>query len=447
MTPPLSTVTGMTAAGELTDVEARVLAALDDTAREGGLVADLVDLVAVPSVTGTAAEGDAQRWVADRLGPLGADVDLWRMDLDALRADAGFPGTEAPREEAWGLVGTLRPDGEQDAPSLVLQGHVDVVPAGDLSAWGDADPFAARVVATPDGEAVMGRGTCDMKAGVVAALAALVAVQRAGVRLRGTVAFHSVVSEEDGGLGAFGTLARGHVGDACVIPEPTGRRVVTANAGALTFRLDVPGRAAHGSSRYEGVSAIEAFARVHAALLDLERERCADPDPLMAGYEIPYPLSIGVVRAGDWASTVPDALVAEGRYGVRLDESPDDARAAFEARVAEVCAGDVWLRDHPVRVTWSGGQFASGRLPAGHALLGAAQQAWATATGGPEPAPRGGPYGSDLRLYAAAGVPTLHLGPGDVRQAHTAREYVPVEEMHATARALALMVLRHCGTR
>lgn len=433
---------------DLTGVEARVLQAVDDAARDGALVADLVDLVAIPSVTGTAAELDAQRWVADRLAPLGADVDLWRMDLADLTARDGFPGTEAPRDEAWGLVGTVRPDdGTQDAPSFVLQGHVDVVPAGDLTTWEGADPYRAAVVSTPDGEAVMGRGTCDMKAGVVAALHALDAVRRSGVRLRGTVALHSVVGEEDGGLGAFGTLARGHTGDACVIPEPTGRRVVTANAGALTFRLDVPGRAAHGSSRYEGVSAIEGFTKVHAALMDLERERCADPDPLMSGYEIPYPLSIGIVRAGDWSSTVPDALVAQGRYGVRLDESTDDARAAFEARVAAVCADDPWLRDHPARVSWSGGQFGSGRLPAGHALLGAARTAWATATGGPEPEQRGGPYGSDLRLYAAAGVPTLHLGPGDVKQAHTAREYVPVEEMHATARALALLVLRHCGVR
>ena len=433
---------------DLTAAEARVLQVVDDAARDGALVADLMDLVAIPSVTGTAEELDAQRWVADRLAPLGADVDLWRMDLADLTARSDFPGTEAPRDEAWGLVGTVRPDdGTQDAPSLVLQGHVDVVPAGDLATWEGADPYRPVVVRTPDGEAVMGRGTCDMKAGVVAALHALDAVRRAGVRLRGTVALHSVVGEEDGGLGAFGTLARGHTGDACVIPEPTGRRVVTANAGALTFRLDVPGKAAHGSSRYEGVSAIEAFTTVHAALMDLERERCADPDPLMAGYQIPYPLSIGIVRAGDWSSTVPDALVAEGRYGVRLDESMDDARAAFEARVAAVCADDPWLRDHPVTVSWSGGQFGSGRLPTGHALLGVAQAAWATATGGPEPAPRGGPYGSDLRLYAAAGVPTLHLGPGDVKQAHTAREYVPVAEMHATARALALMVLRQCGVR
>jgi acetylornithine deacetylase len=286
-----------------------------------------------------------------------------------------------------------------------------------------------------------------MKGGLVSVLAALAALRAAGVRTAGRVAVHSVVSEEDGGLGAFGTLARGHTGDACVIPEPTDRRVVTAAAGALTFRLEVHGRAAHGSSRAEGVSALEVFLPVLAALQELERERCADPDPLMAGYRLAYPLSIGTVRSGDWASTVPDLLVAEGRYGVKLGEDPARARAALEDAVAAACARDPWLRDHPVRVTWWGGQFGSGALPPGSDLLPLVQDAWADATGRERPAPRGVPYGSDLRLYAAAGVPTLHLGPGDVRRAHTGGEFVPLDEVEEVAGALALTVMRYCGVR
>ena len=294
---------------------------------------------------------------------------------------------------------------------------------------------------------MVGRGACDMKGGVVAALAALAALQLPGVRTRRRVAFHGVVGEEDGGLGAFGTLARGHRGEACVVAEPTDRHVVTANAGALTFRLEVPGSAVHGSARADGVSALEMFLPVHAALLELERRRCAAPDPLMAGYRIAYPLSIGTVRAGDWASTVPDLLVAEGRYGVALDEDPADARAAFEDAVDAACAAHPWLREHPVRVTWWGGQFASGRLPVGHDLMPLVQGAWADATGRARPAERGAPYGSDLRLYAGAGIPTLHLGPGDVRRAHTAGEYVPLDEVEEVAGALALTVLRAAGTR
>jgi acetylornithine deacetylase len=91
-----------------------------------------------------------------------------------------------------------------------------------------------------------------------------------------------VASEEDGGLGAFGTLARGHTGDACIITEPTGGALMTANAGALTFRVDVPGRATHGSTRYAGVSAVDAYLLIHRALAGLEARRNAGADPLMS---------------------------------------------------------------------------------------------------------------------------------------------------------------------
>ncbi len=429
----------------LSRVERAALQAVHDAARDGELVAELVELASIPSVTGSAAELDALEWTAGRLRRLGLDVDLWQLDLPALRAMDGYPGTEAAREQGWGLVGAAAP-AREGAPVLVLQGHLDVVPAGDRAGWGGLDPFSPRVVARPGGDVVVGRGCCDMKGGVVSVLAALTGLRRAGVDLAGGVAVHAVIGEEDGGLGAFATLARGYRGDACVIPEPTGRRVVSATAGALTFRLEVAGLAAHGSARYAGVSALEAFAPVQAALRELERERSAGADPLLAGYPIAYPLSVGTVRAGDWASTVPDLLVAEGRYGVRLEESPQQARAAFEDAVARACAGDPWLRDHPVRVSWWGGQFASGRLPRGHPLLPLVQRAWADATGGPIPPERGAPYGSDLRLYAAAGVPTLHLGPGAVEQAHAAGEWVPVAELTEVAGALALAAIRFCGT-
>src|SRR6185437_532143 len=124
----------------------------------------------------------------------------------------------------------------------------------------------------------------------------------------------------------------------------------TANCGALTFELLVPGVAAHGSLRTSGVSAIEKFLPLFAGLQALEAARNASPDPLLAGYRIAAPLSIGQLSAGDWPSTVPDLLIAKGRYGVLLDEDPALARAAFEQRVAKVCSADPWLRDHPATV-------------------------------------------------------------------------------------------------
>jgi acetylornithine deacetylase len=417
-------------------VEERVLAAVDEPA----LVRLLAELVAVPSVGGSAAESEVQHLVADRLEALGCDVDRWPIDLAAAAADPDAPGQEVTRDEAWGVVGTL-PGAEEGQPALVLCGHTDVVPAGDRALW-PHDPFTPRLA----GGVLSGRGACDMKAGVAAVLGALAAVRTAGVRLVRPVAVHSVVGEEDGGLGAWATLARGHRGDACVLPEPTAGAVVTANAGALTFRLEVPGRAAHGALRDQGVSAVELFAELHADLRAFEAERQAGADPALFGTRFPFGLSIGRVHAGNWASSVPDRLVAEGRYGVRVDEPVPAARAAFEQRVAVFCAGHPFLAGEPVRVAWTGGSFAGGRLPEGHPLLGRVRDAVADAGGGvpPERALSGG---TDLRLYAAAGVPALNFGPGDLHLAHGPRESVPVAEVATAARAFALLVLRSAGTR
>jgi len=282
---------------------------------------------------------------------------------------------------------------------------------------------------------------------VVAILAALAAIRAVGTKLRGQVSAHFVVSEEDGGLGAFGTLERGHTGDACIITEPTSGALMIANAGALTFRIEVPGRATHGSTRYVGVSAIDAYLPIHHALARLEARRNDVRDPLMAEYPVPYPLSVGTVQAGDWASTVPDLLVAEGRLGVQLGEDPAHARAELELCVAEACADDPWLRSHPAAVTWPGGQFASGRLPTGHPLADLVGAAHADVTGSSRPDERGAPYGSDLRLYSGAGIPTLQYGPGDVRLAHSPQEQVRVSEVVTVTRSLVLATLRSVGTR
>lgn len=404
------------------EAERAVLAAIDDER----IIAELQELVRIPSVDGTAAESDIQAWCARRLDALGLTVDHWQLDLPALRSDPEFPGMEVERGEAWGCVGVLGGDG---TPGLILNGHVDVVPG---------DAFDARI---EDG-VMWGRGTCDMKGGVAAILGAVAAIVAAGIRLRRPLAVHTVIGEEDGGLGAFATLRRGHLGEACVIAEPTAGTVIPANAGSLTFRLEVPGLATHGSTRSRGVSAIEKFTVIQAALQQLEAARNRDPHPLFAHLDLANPLSVGTISAGDWASTVPDRLIAEGRYGVRLGESLDDARKAFEDAVAGI--EDEWLRDHPVKVTWPGGAFASGVLPDGDVLLTDTVQA-VIDTSSPAPEVRGAPYGSDLRLYAAAGIPALQYGPGDVRYAHAADEHVVLADVLHAARTYALLAVRRCG--
>jgi acetylornithine deacetylase len=420
--------------GSLSRAEERVLASIDERA----LVQDLIDQIRIPSITGTDAESELQHRVAGQLDGLGFDVDSWKLDLPLLKSHPDFPGVEAPRSEGYGVVGSLGPAG---TPAIVLQGHVDVVPIGDRDKWVDRDPFSGAVW---DG-AVHGRGACDMKAGSAANLAVARALATSGVTLERGFAVHSVVSEEDGGLGAFATILRGHGGDAAILTEPTSDRIVVANAGALTFELRVAGRAAHGSTRLEGYSAIEAFLPVYAALHELERERNRRPDHLFGDYPLPFPISIGTVRAGDWASSVPDLLVAEGRLGIQLGEDVRHARLSFETAIAAASARDPWLRDNPVEVTWPGGQFASGWIETHHPLV----EEMSTAIGDVErrrPVLGAAPYGSDLRLYSGmGGIPSLHYGPGDVRFAHAPREQVLIDELVRCTRSLALLVARRCG--
>jgi len=420
--------------GMVSEVERDVLAAVDDAR----IVADLRELVQIPSVDGTAQESEIQAWCAERLRGVGMEVDHWQFDLPATTADPDFPGMEVERADAWGCVGSLPGGG---TPGLIFNGHVDVVPVGDLALWPDGDPFSARV---SDG-IMWGRGTCDMKGGLAAIIGAVAAITASGVSLKKPVAVHTVVGEEDGGLGAFGTLKRGHTGEACLIAEPTAGGVIPANAGSLTFRLEIPGLATHGSTRTRGVSAIEKFGVIQQALIALEIERNRDPHPLLKHLDLANPLSVGTIHAGDWASTVPDLLVAEGRYGVRLGEPVAEARQALEQAIAEACAADDWLRDHPVKVTWPGGVFASGLLPEGDPLLDDTLHAATDAGAGGVPEVMGGPYGSDLRQYAAAGIPTLQYGPGDVRYAHATDEHVSLAEVLHCARAYALLAVRRCS--
>jgi acetylornithine deacetylase len=295
-----------------------------------------------------------------------------------------------------------------------------------------------------------------MKGGLVCALFAAKAIRDAGVRLRGRLSVASVVGEEDGGTGTLATILRGHTADGAVVVEPTELAVIPAHAGSLMFRLVVPGLSAHGCAREEGVSAIEKFLPLFAALRRLEAERCGvavgaadvagEPhSPLFARYRLPWPIEIGTVQAGDWASSVPDKLIAEGRVGVAIGEEPAAARRAFEEAIARAAAADPWLAEHPPDVEWWGGRFDPAVTDTVDPIVTAAAGAAADVTGSAPPL-EGVTYGADMRLLVQVGhIPTVLFGPGDVRVAHMPDEFVPIADLRIAAQALVLTALRFCG--
>jgi acetylornithine deacetylase len=422
------TTTGLTAA------ERRALAQIDPVA----LLSDLDTLVTARSLDG--AESAAQQAAADLMRKHGLRTHEWRIDLAKLHQHPSF-SSEVERAEALGLVGEI--GGAGKGRSLMFNAHIDVVPAGDESLWVH-DPWRVTVA----GGQAYGRGALDDKGGVVCAMHAARAIARAGIELDGRLLVASVVGEEDGGTGTLGTILAGHVADAAVVVEPTSLALVPAQAGALNFRVTVDGSAAHGCVRSEGVSAIEKFELLHAALLSLEAERNARvTDPLFARYALPIPLNIGTLRAGEWPSSVPERLVFEGRYGVAVGEDPDAARAELEAALTAVAETDAWLAEHPPRGEWWGGQFDPASTPVDHRIVTTVSQAISDLT---ESAPvvEGVTYGADMRLLTnVAHIPTVLFGPGDVTRAHRPDECVPVHEMVTATGALILTALRFCGVK
>jgi len=417
--------------GAASDREARALAAIDLP----GLLATLSDLVAFDSSGGR--EVEIQEQMAALLAEAGMETDLWEIDLPALREHPAF-AAELDRERALGLVGRA---GHGRGPALILNGHVDVVPAGEPERW-SSPAFRA----TLRDDRVFGRGTADMKGGLACAIAAVRALRQAGIELEGSVLIHSVVGEEDGGMGTLATLLRGHTGDAAIVLEPTELVIAPAQAGAANFRITIPGRAAHGALRTEGVDPLERFALIHGAVRQLETERNERlRHPLFANMELPFAICIGTVRAGIWASTVAESLVMEGRFGLAPGEDTARARRELESCIAAAAVRDPWLRDHPPTLEWWGARFEPAQIDSGHRLVTTLSSALTAATDRPARV-RGMPYGADMHLLVHEGdIPTVLFGPGDVRTAHAPDEFVPVAELEAVTRTLVLTLIRTCG--
>lgn len=406
-----------------------------DAIDAASILAFLDDLIAYQSTGGH--ETPIQRRMAQHMEAVGFEVDVWTIDLDRLRAHPAY-SVDIERDAALGVAGRL---GQGDGPTLVLNGHVDVVPVGDRTRW-TVPPWAL----TRQNGRVYGRGTCDMKGALACVLAAAQALRQAGTTIAGTVLFQSVVGEEDGGLGTLAAVERGLTGDAAIVLEPTELMVAPAQAGALSFRITVPGAAAHGALRTEGVDPIDKLIPIYRALQAFEARRNeAVADPLFDAYDIPFALCVGTIRGGAWPSSVAEAVTCEGRLGVGPHEALDGVRAAFEAVVAQAAQADAWLRDHPPTVEWWGAQFAPARIPPSDPIVRTVSDAVDAVTGTPA-IHRGMPYGADMRLLVRqGGTPTVLFGPGDIRDAHAPDESVAIDELVTAARVIARTMMQFCG--
>lgn len=394
-------------------------------------------LLATPSETGS--EAPAVDLVTTWLAETGAVVDRWTTSMVDLEVDAAYPGREVDRTEVPVVAAEVR--GRRAGPTTVLTGHVDVVPIGDPSTW------TRHATGERRGERLYGRGAADMKAGLVAGLHAFSEFASRGGDFAGAIRFVAVPGEEDGGTGTLAAIRRGWLGDHVVITEPTSRSgspaIVVAHGGALTYTIDVRGRAAHAATRLEGESALEHFFTVHDAMRRAEADlNAAESDPRMRALGLPYPTTVGTIAGGLWASNVMESVRAEARFGVTIHETIAEASTRIERSIPALVAADPWLGANPPVLRRTGAAFGSSAIADDHPLVTALAEAIADERGA-APALVGAPYGCDMALWTnVGGAATVVFGPGDVADAHAADEHVDLREVASVAGSLRRLLDR-----
>ena len=418
------------------DVRRGILEAVDENF--GAQLATTADLVAIPSIRG--AEGPCQDMIGDLLRERDYEVDDWQINIDDLRDLRGFGAIEHDFSKARSVVGTIRPN-NNSGKSLILQGHCDVVPTGPLDMW-ETPPFSPVV---RDGR-MYGRGACDMKSGTIAALYALDAIKTAGLRPTARIHFQSVIEEESTGLGALSTLQRGYRADACFIPEPTSGRMVRSQVGVIWFRLKVRGHPVHVFEAGSGSNAITAAYHLVQSLQRLEDDWNvrAKSDHHFKTVSHPINFNPGIIKGGDWASSVPAWCDIDCRIAILPGWSVAESQAEIVRCVTAASRKHRFLANNPPEVEWSG------FLSEGYELKDSdeAEAAFARAYD----AVYGGTVEdlvftalTDTRFYGLNyGIPSLCFGASGAAM-HGFNEYVDLDSLRKSTKTVALFIAEWCG--
>jgi acetylornithine deacetylase len=432
-----------------------IVAVLAELGRDEAFQLDLTQqLVRIPTVNpkfeanvALNHEADLQHYLRTVLDDIGMNCESWDV----------FPGRP-------NLIGTFAGSA---ARSLILCGHVDVVPVGDRAKW-SVDPFGGEIV----GRRLYGRGAIDMKSGLAAAVAVARAIRRAGVELEGRLEIHAVVDEEAGGFGARDVVMRGHRAAGLIVMEPTWQALMPAEGGLEWVRVTFRGRNAHSAWRYNeifpqpdslerlepGVNALEIAVRFITAVQHLERDwttrKRAHP-LLPPGVNTIHP---GVMVAGSGIAAngfpalltnpaiIPDVAVIDFDLKFLPDEISADIRQDFEAFVTAFAQQDSWLRENPPLVQWDlyGLHFPPLNTPTDHPLTRAIVDA--RAARGQTTEIKGFTAVCDAAHYAGVGIPGVIYGPGG-DGFHGPDEYVDLDSLRAVTHTLAAATVRWCGVR
>jgi acetylornithine deacetylase len=394
----------------------------------------LSSLVRAPTTLGNEEAG--QQIVREVLRELDFEPIDVPMDAEALRAHPQAAPFDWDVDGKANVVATWMPASATEGRSLILNGHIDVVSPEPLSQWGGREPFGAE---REDGW-LYGRGAADMKCGLAAILGAVRGLKRLGLTPHAPIHLESVVEEECSGNGTLQTLLAGYRADAAVIGEPFGAAITTAQVGVLWFKVRITGVPGHAAEGRNATNAIEKSLTVIQALRELEAEMNASPPPPFDLFSHPINLNVGVIRGGDWPSTVPGVCVTDYRIAL----FPGMSVAALRERIEHVVADAT--RDQPgsAEVRYAGFSSEGYDLADDHPLVTSLAQTFAWRTGAP-PALVSTTGTTDAAVFGnVAGIPAVCFGPF-AEHAHGVGERVYLPSVVHTAQVMGLFIRDWCG--
>lgn len=403
---------------------------------EQQIIEFLQRIIRIPSVTGEEAE--IQDFISDVLTEMGIEVDRFIPSVEELRKHPAYVSGPDSYENRPNVVGILK--GEGGGRSLLLNGHVDVIPEGPEENWehgcwsGDIE----------DGK-LYGRGASDMKSGIAAMTMAVMAIRQAGVRLKGDLIAEYVMDEELTGNGTLACVDRGYRADAGICCETSSMCVQPGSIGRIWYTIRVKGKAAGIQRRYEGINAIDLGYQVNKAVSEFEKIRLSQvTHPLYPNILSAIPCMVGMFESGSYNSSFPDNCVLKGSLATVPGEDSDQVKKDFVEFIQEKCAENPWLRRNPPEVIFEGYFAQPSSIPVESPIVTALCREF-EAVMGEQPIISGREGAADIRFMNQYGdTPTVIFGPGRTEQMHANNEWVDVEEYLKSVRILARTIVEWC---
>jgi acetylornithine deacetylase len=401
----------------------------------------LCRLIRAETVLGNEAPG--QKVMAEFFSEMGQPVESFDCDPSAL---SGLPGYADPVSDSYegrpNIVAVHYPTCASRGRSLVLNGHIDVVPAGLPSAW-SSDRFSPVVRE----DRIYGRGAGDMKAGLVAGYLAFHLLKDAGLSPASRVIYQSVIEEECTGIGTLACLHRDYVADGAIIPEPFGQSVLVAQLGVLWVEVETRGRSAHVLDTSQGRNAILALYEIYAALQELEQQWNNREHRPREYQDVSHPINfnLGMIEGGDWPSSVPQQAKMRVRIAFYPSQTPAQVKRQITEHIMQALRERERLEGVSVNVSFRG-HFAEGYCASPSEFFTQLRDAHAIVMG---------KHPRDLAATATTDSRFFHLyhrkpatcyGPvgGNF---HGVDEWVDTQSMLDVAVVLALFMVEWCGVQ